>query len=59
MFFLIVLTLMVFGYHRMVVQQNRRAHHEQLGEATGRLAVSSAFLLADYLTYHSQELKIN
>lgn len=45
----LILATFIFSYHRMVVQQNRRAHHEQLGEVAGRLALTGVNILAEHI----------
>lgn len=44
-----VLAIFLFSYNTMVRRQNIRAHHEQIGEVAGMLALAGANLLAEQL----------
>ncbi|MBF0410839.1 MAG: hypothetical protein HQM10_26065 [Candidatus Riflebacteria bacterium] len=42
-----VMGVAIFSYHRIAMQQNILAHHVLLGEVAGRLALTSARVIAD------------
>jgi len=44
-----ILAIFLFSYNTMVRRQNIRAHHEQIGEVAGMLALAGANLLADQI----------
>lgn len=45
----LILAVFIFSYNRMVRQQNRMAHREQLGEVAGRLSLNGVNMLAEYI----------
>ncbi len=47
---MILLGVFVFGYHRVVSQQNIVAHHEHLGTVAGMIAESGAALVIEHLS---------
>ncbi|MBF0409806.1 MAG: hypothetical protein HQM10_20865 [Candidatus Riflebacteria bacterium] len=49
-----VMAAAIYSYHRTVMQQNRVAHHELIGEIAGRLAASTAHILAEELNIHGK-----
>lgn len=46
----LMLGVFLFAYNRTVRQQNIRAHHEQIGEVSARLALTGVNLLAEQLS---------
>ncbi|MBF0543116.1 MAG: hypothetical protein HQM08_01720 [Candidatus Riflebacteria bacterium] len=50
LFVAVLLGIFLFAYNSFVRQQNRRAHHEQIGEVAGILALSGVNMLAGQMT---------